>query len=108
MDCATTCGAVGRAIPCCTSRPLRIDQESALIEFAPLPFLLWAANDTWLWDSTAFFDTNVYVGYFRHYPEFTTPFTEIYKSSRLPFLLPGVVLYRALSPAAAHHALFGS
>lgn len=63
-------------------------------------------NDAWSWDSTAFFDHHVYVGYFRHYLEFEYPFTENYKSSRLPYLYPGVLLYSVLPDAVAHHAVF--
>lgn len=73
---------------------------------AALPLVLLAMNDQWIWDSTAFFDNHVYVGFFRHYLEFNYPFVENYKSSRLPFLFPGVLLYRFFSADFAHHALF--
>jgi hypothetical protein len=71
------------------------------IVIATLPLLLMAGNGAWVWDSTAHFDTNIYIGFFRHYTEFTTPFTENYKSSRLPFVLPGVALYALFPPGTA-------
>jgi hypothetical protein len=79
---------------------------SPFLVLAALPLVLLAANDTWIWDSPSYRDTNVYVGYFRHYLEFREPFVSNYKSSRLPFVLPGVALYRWLPPALAHHLLF--
>ena len=71
-----------------------------------LPLIMLAANDEWIFDSTHFFDTNVYVGFFRHYLEFKMPFVANYKSSRLPFVLPGVLAYHLFSPVVAHHVLF--
>jgi len=70
-----------------------------------VPFVLWACNGSWLWDSSYYHDTNVYVGFFRHYLEFTWPYVENYKSSRLPFVLPGVLGYALLPAGAAHHLL---
>jgi hypothetical protein len=77
-----------------------------LLALLALPLVLLAFNDAWSWDSTAFYDNHVYVGFFRHYVEFNYPYVENYKSSRLPFLYPGILLYRLLPPEAAHHALF--
>jgi hypothetical protein len=73
---------------------------------AALPLVFLASNDEWIWDSTSYFDNHVYVGFFRHYLEFNYPFIENYKSSRLPFLFPGVLLYRLLPDGIAHHLLF--
>ena len=70
-----------------------------------LPLILLAANGSWLWDSPRYYDTNVYIGFFKHYLEFKLPYIANYKSSRLPFVLPGVLLYRLLPGAVAHHLL---
>jgi len=70
-----------------------------------LPLLLLAANGSWLWDSPRYFDTNVYIGFFKHYLEFKMPYVANYKSSRLPFVLPGALLYGLLPGAVAHHLL---
>jgi len=71
-----------------------------------LPLILLAANSSWIWDNPDFNDTSVYVGFFRRYLEFKLPFTANYKSSRLPWVLPGVALYRWLPAAVAHHVLY--
>jgi hypothetical protein len=71
-----------------------------------LPLVLLAANSSWIWDNPDFNDTSVYVGFFRRYLEFKLPFTANYKSSRLPWVLPGVALYRWLPAAVAHHVLY--
>lgn len=78
----------------------------AVVLLVALPLVLLAANDSWIWDNPDFNDTSVYVGYFRRYLEFKAPYTESYKSSRLPWVLPGVLLYRWLPAAAAHHVLY--
>src|SRR4051812_8883852 len=70
-----------------------------------LPLVLLAANGSWLWDTPRYYDPNVYIGFFKHYLEFELPYTANYKSSRLPFVLPGVLLYRLLPAVAAHHLL---
>ena len=70
-----------------------------------LPLVLLAANGSWLWDSPRYFDTNVYIGFFKHYLEFKMPYIANYKSSRLPFVLPGALLYGLLPGAIAHHLL---
>jgi hypothetical protein len=76
-----------------------------LVFITALPVILLLVNDAWSWDSTRAFDNHVYVGFFKHHLEFTYPFTENYKSSRLPFILPGVFLYRYLPDELAHQAL---
>ena len=71
-----------------------------------LPLVLLAANSSWIWDNPDFNDTSVYVGFFRRYLEFKLPYAANYKSSRLPWVLPGVALYRWLPAAVAHHVLY--
>ena len=78
----------------------------AIALVAALPLILLAANSSWIWDNPDFNDTSVYVGFFRRYLEFKLPFIANYKSSRLPWVLPGVALYHALPPAVAHHVLY--
>ena len=77
----------------------------AFLFLAALPLILLLVNDSWSWDSTKVFDNHAYVGFFKHYLEFSYPYTENYKSSRLPFILPGVFLYRVLPDELAHQAL---
>jgi hypothetical protein len=84
----------------------RLRSFAPFLALAAIPLVLLALNDEWIWDSTSFFDNHVYVGFFRHYLEFNYPYVENYKQSRLPFLLPGVLLYRLLPDGVAHHALF--
>jgi len=71
-----------------------------------LPLALLIANRSWIWDNPDFNDTSVYVSFFRHYLEWKWPFVENYKSSRLPWVLPGVAAYKILPAAAAHHVLY--
>jgi hypothetical protein len=78
----------------------------AITLVAALPLVLLAANSSWIWDNPDFNDTSVYVGFFRRYLEHKLPFTANYKSSRLPWVLPGVALYHWLPAAAAHHVLY--
>jgi hypothetical protein len=84
----------------------KLRAAAPLLVLATLPLVLLSFNDTWIWDSPSYSDTNIYVGFFRHYLEFRHPFIDNYKSSRLPFVLPGVLLYRLLPPPLAHHVLF--
>ena len=71
-----------------------------------LPLVMLAAHGQWAFDSTHFFDTNVYLGFFKRYLEFKMPYAANYKSSRLPFLFPAVLAYWLLPAVVAHHALF--
>lgn len=71
-----------------------------------LPLLLLLANDSWIWDNPDFNDTSIYVSFFRHYLEWKWPFVENYKSSRLPWILPGVAAYKLFPAAVAHHVLY--
>lgn len=77
-----------------------------MILLAALPILLLAANRSWIWDNPDFEDWSVYVGFFKHYLEFKWPFIANYKSSRLPWVLPGVALYGLLPDVVAHHVLY--
>jgi|GEM_PF-4712507 len=70
-----------------------------------LPLILLAANGSWLWDTPRYYDPYAYLGFFKHYLEFKLPYAANYKSSRLPFVLPGILLYRLLPGAIAHHLL---
>ena len=119
MIAATTAGGPRRAAATSsgTMRPTkmrvlddpvtwRARQRVWLAVLALLPLLLLAANRSWIWDNPSFEDWSTYVGFFRHYLEFKWPYIANYKSSRLPWVLPGVLLYRALPAAVAHHLLF--
>lgn len=83
----------------------RSPSDRPLMLLLALPLVLLLCNSSWIWDSPIYFDTNVYVGFFRHYLEFKMPYIANYKSSRLPFVLPGVLLYRLLPGSLAHHSL---
>ena len=84
---------------------LRSPEALPALALLALPLVLLLANASFLWDNPLYFDTNVYVGFFRHYLDFKLPYIANYKSSRLPFVLPGVVLYRLLPAEVAHHLL---
>src|SRR3954463_1494980 len=86
----------------------RSKERGLLVLLAALPLLLLAANRSWIWDNPSFEDWSIYVGFFRHYLEFKWPFIANYKSSRLPWVLPGLALYRWLPVVLAHHLLYFS
>jgi hypothetical protein len=83
----------------------RLRAAEPFLILAALPLVLLAFNGSWLWDSPYYHDSNVYIGFFRHYLEFTPPYIENYKLSRLPFVLPGVLLYALFPAGVAHHVL---
>lgn len=89
-------------------RARRMQERRLLALLAALPLLLLAANRSWIWDNPSFEDWSIYVGFFRHYLEFKWPFIANYKSSRLPWVLPGLALYRWLPVVLAHHLLYFS
>jgi hypothetical protein len=87
-------------------RTSRARERVLLALLMALPLVLLAANRSWIWDNPSFEDWSTYVGFFRHYLEFKWPFVANYKSSRLPWVLPGLALYRWLPVTLAHHLLY--
>ena len=103
VSCARLALQIRRTVAALRRRPADV---LAIVLVLALPLVLLAASSSWIWDNPDFNDTSVYVGFFRRYLEFKLPFTANYKSSRLPWVLPGVAFYRWLPAAVAHHVLY--
>jgi hypothetical protein len=67
--------------------------------------LFAAGNDHFGFPPPGWLDAFVYIGYFWHYPEHLAIFENYYKASRLPWILPGFVVFRALGEIAGSYVL---
>jgi hypothetical protein len=59
----------------------------------------------YFFDAPACLDSNMYVGYFLHYPDHLPLMDGYYKVSRLPWVLPGVACYRAFGAFRGSYVL---
>jgi hypothetical protein len=70
-----------------------------------LPVLLAIVNPNWLYSRAGYIDPWFYFGYFQHLGALKTSFRDLYYGSRLPWVLPGHLAYRYLSPVLANYVL---
>ena len=67
--------------------------------------LLLASNDDFMFDPIGWLDSYNQLGYFWHYPEHVAHLDRDYKSSRLPWILPGYVAHAIFDEATAWFVL---
>ena len=83
---------------------MQLPQRRYIAVLVLIPLIMASFNSNWLYSQIGFLDPWSNVGYFLHYgdPAFR-PGT--YKTDRLPWLLPGWVLYHVTSPIVANFVL---
>ena len=67
--------------------------------------LLGVGNENFGFDSPGWIDPFMYLGYFWHYPVHAPPLDQDYKSSRLPWILPGYIIHSLADPVVASWVL---
>jgi len=82
----------------------RIELTLAVIIILPFLFLVFGCQN-WFFDFPGYLDPFTYVGYFLHYPEHLPLLESHYKSSRLPWVLPGTLSYQLFGPVAGSYVL---
>jgi len=87
----------------------RVDSDRWML--LALPWLAFGVNPTFLlYDvSTSFTDAWIYTGYFLHLPSYLQKFSAApelyYYGDRLPWLLPGFLIFKLFPPLIAHAVL---
>src|SRR5215472_12545328 len=92
----------------CSMTPISIERSrdwNIVLLLGVMMIMPLLASQDWLFDPPGNIDAFKYVGLFlifgRHLPEAEAD----YKISRLPWVLPGVILYKLFTPRAAHYIL---
>lgn len=78
-----------------------------LLLIGAVPLLLLLFSQQWFYTPAGWLDPFMYLGYFKYYFQHdpVRHLDEYYKSSRLPWIIPGSVVYRFFSYKTAHFIL---
>ena len=83
--------------------------DFALLSILALPLAILKLDDTWLFAYSAsrqgFIDNWIYFGYFLDLTEHLRTIRSGYFAGRIPWILPGYVVYRVFSPIVATYVL---
>jgi hypothetical protein len=85
--------------------PIRRRDPFVLLPMLVAAVLIAAGNEDFGFDAPGWLDPFMYFGYFWHYPIHAPPLAEDYKSSRLPWILPGYVIHWLANPLIASQVL---
>jgi hypothetical protein len=87
-------------------RARRLDGGVLLVLLWPGVLLL--ANSTWIFTNPyelPWFDPWIFLGYFHYYPDYVAASPDYYPGERLPWILPGYLVYHLLAPVEANYVL---
>ncbi len=82
----------------------QIDSLMVVVICLPFLFLFWSGQN-WFFDSPGLLDPFMIMGHFIHYAEHLPLLDNDYKSSRLPWILPGALSYQLFGPVAGSYLL---
>ena len=72
------------------------------------PGVLLLENPTWIFTNPyelPWFDPWIFLGYFHYYPDYIVASPDYYPGERLPWILPGYLVYHLLAPVEANYVL---
>jgi hypothetical protein len=79
--------------------------DGNLLVIFTLPLVLLCVNQDWIFSNQGLVDPWIYFGYFLNLPQYLQTFAGTYYSSRLPFILPGYLVYQLFPPLIANYIL---
>lgn len=92
------------ALPRAAALAIAIDAYLVVPLIGPA-LLLLAGNADFMFDPPGWVDTFYLLGYFWHYPEHLAHLAYHYKSSRLPWIVPGYLAHHVFTEVAASYVL---